>query len=225
MGQIIEFASNGSTARGYLARPSADAANGKGVIVLQEYWGLVQHIEQIADRFAAAGYTALAPDLFRGRTTTRDDEAFSMLLELDLARAEKDLRGAVTELQRQLVVSGKVGVVGFCMGGQLALLAATTNNEVGATVDYYGIHPKLTPDFSRLGCPVLGLFAENDTFVDAAAVNGLVGAIQQAGKSIEAHTYPGVGHAFFNDTRPEVYDATAAADSWRRTLDFFQRHL
>jgi len=225
MGQIIEFASNGSTGRGYLARPSADAANGKGVIVLQEYWGLVPHIEQVADRFAAAGYTALAPDLYRGKTTKRDDEAFSMLLELDLARAEKDLRGAVAELQRQPTVSGKVGVVGFCMGGQLALLAATTSPEVGAAVDFYGIHPKLTPDFSRLACPVLGLFAENDTFVDAAAVNRLVAAINESGKSIEAHTYPGVAHAFFNDSRPEVYDPTAAADAWRRTLDFFQRNI
>jgi carboxymethylenebutenolidase len=224
MGEIVEFPSNGSTLKGYLARP-ADGGNGKGVIVIQEYWGLVPHIEQVTDRFAAAGFTALAPDLYRGKAASRDDEALSMLLALDLERAERDLRGAVDQVLRQPGVNGKVGVVGFCMGGQLALLAATTNPKVGATVDFYGIHPKLSPDFSRLSCPVLGLFAENDTFVTAEAVNGLVAAIQSAGGSIEAHIYPGVQHAFFNDSRPEVYDPTAAADAWRRTVDFVNRHL
>jgi carboxymethylenebutenolidase len=225
MGETIEFETNGSTTRGYLARPSGDG-NGKGVVVLQEWWGLVPHICDVADRFAAEGYVALAPDLYGGDTTTDPDEAGRKLMALDIDRAAVDLRGAVAALQDQGGVSGQVGVVGFCMGGQLALLAATTRpSAVGAAVDFYGVHPNVKPDFSRLDCPVLGLFAENDASVNADAVSSLVSSIEAAGKSIEHHTYSGAGHAFFNDSRPEAYNAEAAADAWKRTLAFFERHL
>ncbi len=206
---------------GYLARPAKP--NGKGVVVLQEWWGLVPHIKSVADRFAAEGYTALAPDLYRGKSTTSPDEAGRMLMALDIANAEKDLRGAITALAEQGGVKGKVGVVGFCMGGQLALLAATTSaDRVGAAVDFYGIHPNVKPDFSKLGAPVLGLFGGKDASVKPA---GLIEAIRAAGKSIEHHTYPDAGHAFFNDARPEVYDKAAADDAWRRTLEFFSASL
>ena len=226
MGETIEFAGNGKSTTGYLARPPQGEGNRKGVVVLQEWWGLVPHIKSVADRFAAEGYVALAPDLYHGATADNPDDAGRMLMALEIDQAEKDLRGAIAALADHGGVTGKVGVVGFCMGGQLALFAATTSaSEVGAAVDFYGIHPNVKPDFSNLSCPVLGLFGENDTFVNAAAVSGLVEAIKSAGKSIEHHTYPGTGHAFFNDSRPDAYDASAAEDSWKRTLAFFSANL
>jgi carboxymethylenebutenolidase len=223
MGEMIEFAANGGTLPGYLATP--ENPNGKAVVVLQEWWGLVPHIQDVADRFAAAGYLALAPDLYRGERTTDADVAGRQMMSLDIERAEKDLRGAIAAAAERAGVE-RVGVIGFCMGGQLALLAATASpSAVGAAVDFYGIHPKIKPDFSRLECPVLGLFAENDEYVGAEAVAGLVAAIEGAGKRIEHHIYPGVGHAFFNDARPEAHDAAAAADAWERSLAFLDASL
>ncbi|NJN85284.1 MAG: prolyl oligopeptidase family serine peptidase [Leptolyngbyaceae cyanobacterium SL_7_1] len=110
-------------------------------------------------------------------------------------------------------------------GGQLALFAATLSPDIGATVDFYGIHPNVNPDFSQLSSPVLGIFGEKDSFVPPEAVMALETTIQEAGGSIDAYTYPNADHAFFNDTRPEVYDATAAADAWQRTLQFLQANL
>jgi carboxymethylenebutenolidase len=111
------------------------------------------------------------------------------------------------------------------MGGQLALFAATTNPAVGATVDFYGVHPNVKPDFAKLAGPVLGLFAEKDSFVTPQVARDLDAAIKKAGKSSEIHIYPGADHAFFNDERPDVYNKAAAEDAWRRTLAFFRQHL
>lgn len=225
MGTTIEFRSNGDLLSGYLAEPPAGKANGRGVLVLQEWWGLVPHIIDVADRFAAEGYLALAPDLWRGERTTKPDEAARLFMALDVARAEKDLRGAIAALAAR-GAGGPFGVVGFCMGGQLALYAATTSPElVGAAVDFYGIHPNVKPDFSRLGCPVLGLFGEEDSSVNPEAVHALAGEIRQQGGRITTAIYPGAGHAFFNDARPEAYRADAAADAWKKTLAFLAENL
>jgi carboxymethylenebutenolidase len=209
---------------GYLATP--ESPSGQGIIVLQEWWGLVPHIKELADRFAVEGYVALAPDLYHGETTTSPDEAGRMLMALNIEQTAQDLQKAVNYLlQQDTVTSSRVGVVGFCMGGQLALLAATVSQNIGAVVDFYGIHPNVKPDFSKLNAPVLGLFGEADNSVNADAVKNLEAQIHQAGKSIETHSYPHAGHAFFNDTRPEAYNATAAADAWSRTLNFFHQNL
>jgi carboxymethylenebutenolidase len=221
---MIEFESNGGTAGGYLSAP--ESGRGPGVVVIQEWWGLVPHIKDVADRFAAEGFVALAPDLYRGDVAKSPDEAGKLMMALNIAQTEKDLRGAVRHLLNEEAVEGdSVGTVGFCMGGMLSLYGASKNERVGACVVFYGIHPKVEPDFERLRAPVLGLFAEKDKFVTPDAVRALVGEIRGHGKSIEAHTYPGTDHAFFNDTRPEVYDAAAAADAWRRTLAFLRAHL
>lgn len=225
MGTTIEFRSNGDLMAGYLAEPPAGKANGRGVVVLQEWWGLVPHITDVADRFAAEGYLALAPDLWRGERTTRPDEAARLFMALDVPRAEKDLRGAIEALGAR-GARGPVGVVGFCMGGALALYAATTSPEkVGAAVDFYGIHPKVKPDFTRLRCPVLGLFGQDDSSVDPDAVHVLANEIRSAGGHITTAIYPGAGHAFFNDARPEAYNAAAAADAWSKTLAFLAENL
>ncbi len=130
-GSIIEFPSNGKTGSGYLAAPAY--GSGPGVIVLQEWWGLVDHIKEVADRFAADGFVALAPDMYHGETTTSPDDAGKLMMALDIARVEKDLRGAIDHLlARDEVTSTHVGTVGFCMGGQLSLYAACENASVGA---------------------------------------------------------------------------------------------
>jgi carboxymethylenebutenolidase len=223
-GQTVEFGSNGGTARGYLATPESGA--GPGVVVLQEWWGLVPHIEDVCERFAAEGFVALAPDLYHGEQTRSPDEAGKLMMALDIARAERDMRGAVEFLLSREGVRGEsVGTVGFCMGGVLSLYAASKNRRVGACVVFYGIHPKVEPDLEALRAPVLGIYAEKDQFVPPAAARALEERLKALGKDAEFHVYPGTDHAFFNDTRPEVHDAEAAADAWRRTLDFLRRHL
>lgn len=209
---------------GYVAIPPS--GSGMGLIVLQEWWGLVPYIKSVADRFAEAGFVALAPDLFDGKQTTAPDEAERLLMDLNIEQTAAKLQTAIDFLvNHEAVTHPKLGIIGFCMGGQLALLAATLNPEIGATVDFYGIHPNVKPDFSQLSSPVLGIFGEIDGFVPTDAVAALETAIQQAGGSIESHTYPNADHAFFNDTRPEVYDPNAAADAWNRTLKFLQTNL
>jgi len=223
-GQMIEFRSNGGTAQGYLAVP--ESGRGPGVVVIQEWWGLVPHIRDVADRFAAAGFVALAPDLYHGDVARSPDEAGKMMMALNIAQTEKDLRGAVDYLLGHEATEGdRAGTVGFCMGGALSLYAASKNERVGACVVFYGIHPKVKPDFEALRAPVLGLFAEKDSFVPPEAVRALEEKMKEHGKSVETHIYPGTDHAFFNDTRPEVYDADAAADAWRRTIEFLSTHL
>src|SRR3712207_3819727 len=224
-GQMIEFQSNGGTARGYLSLP--EGGRGPGVVVIQEWWGLVPHIKDVADRFAAAGFVALAPDLYHGDVARSPDEAGKMMMALNIARAEKDLRGAVQYLVTHDATAGdSVATVGFCMGGALSLFGASKNPEqVGACVVFYGIHPKVEPDFDNLRAPVLGIFAEKDSFVTPDVVRALEDTMRAHGRVIETHIYPGTDHAFFNDARPEVYDAEAAADAWRRTVEFFREHL
>jgi len=192
----------------------------------QEWWGLVDHIQDVADRFAAEGFTALAPDLYFGEATTEPTRAGELMMALNIGATEKLLAGAVDRLLADdSVTSEKVGVVGFCMGGQLSLFAAATNPKIGACVDFYGIHPKVEPDFAALRSPVLGLFAEHDAYASPEAVALLSAELDRHGKAHEFVTYPGTHHAFFNDTRPEVFDADAATDAWKRVVGFFRAHL
>jgi carboxymethylenebutenolidase len=221
-GRKVQFPSNGTTTDGYLATPAA--GKGPGVLVIQEWWGLVKHIENVCDRFAAEGFSAVAPDLYHGKVATEPGDAEKLFMALNIAQAEKDLSGAVRYLA-QHSSTAKVGAVGFCMGGQLALFAGCTNPAIGAVVDFYGIHPNVTPDYARLIGPVLGLFAEKDAFVTPAAAREVEAAIRKAGKPVEIHIYPGVDHGFFNDERTDVYNKAAAEDAWRRTLAFFRAHL
>ena len=221
-GKMVDFPSNGGTTQAYLATPAS--GKGPGVLVIQEWWGLVPHIKRVADRFAAEGFTALAPDMYHGKTADEPDGAGKLFMALNIAQAEKDLRGAATYLAGQSSTA-KLGAVGFCMGGQLALFAGCTNASVGAVVDFYGIHPNVKPDYARLNGPVLGLFAEKDAFVTPQTAREVEAAIKKAGKPVEVHIYPGVDHGFFNDERPDVYNKPAAEDAWRRSLDLFKKTL
>ncbi|HUF93964.1 MAG TPA: dienelactone hydrolase family protein [Candidatus Limnocylindria bacterium] len=222
MGKMVQFPSNGGDTSGYLATPSS--GKGPGIVVIQEWWGLVDHIKRVCDRFAAEGFSALAPDMYHGKTASEPDEAGKLFMALNIAQAEKDLRGAATFLAGHSSTA-KIGVVGFCMGGQLALFAATLNANVGACVDFYGIHPNVKPDYSKLSGPVLGLFAEKDSFVTPQTARDVDAAIKKAGKQSEIHIYPGVDHAFFNDDNAAAYNKPAADDAWKRTLGFFRANL
>ena len=223
MGQRIAYRSNGTTTDGYLAKPTG---SGPGVIVIQEWWGLVPHIERIADRFAAEGFVALAPDLYHGTKTTSPDQAGKLMMSLRIDEAARDLAGAIDYLAAlPEVTPRKVGTVGFCMGGALSLYAASKNPEVGACVVFYGGHPNVKPDLASLQAPVLGLYAAKDTFVSPAVVAALDQQLTSLAKRHEFRTYPNTDHAFFNDTRSEVYDAAAAKDAWTRTVAFLRNEL
>jgi carboxymethylenebutenolidase len=227
MGELIEFASNGTTAGGYLAVPAGGP--GPGVIVIQEWWGLVDHITDVCDRFAAAGFVALAPDLYHGQKVapTEPDEAGKAMMAMKMDQAGRDMSGAVDELLRRSA-GDHVGVIGFCMGGGLALVLATQRPDaVAAVVPCYGIipWPDAQPDYASMSAAVLGHYAANDTFFTPEAANALGDQLRALGKSAEMVVYPDTDHAFFNDTRPEVYDAAAAGQLWERTLAFFSEHL
>jgi carboxymethylenebutenolidase len=223
-GRELEFASDGERARGYLALPAR--GSGPGVLVIQEWWGLVDHIRDVCDRLAREGFVALAPDLYRGEVATGPDAAGRLMMDLELPRAARDLDGAVSALLSQnATMGGKVGALGFCMGGQLALYAATRNRRIGAVVDCYGIHPKLKPELAALEAPVLGIFAERDSFVPPAAAKKLEAELRAAGKRTDFVIFPEVDHAFLNDTRPDVYDAAAAERAWGLIVSFLRAEL
>jgi carboxymethylenebutenolidase len=226
MGEMVEFPSNGETASGYLATPSS--GSGPGIVVIQEYWGLVPHITDICDRFAAEGFSALAVDLYHGEIAKEPDDAGKKLMALQVPRAVKEMGGAVQWLLQSDVAGGDgVGVVGYCAGGGLALLLATARPEVHACVVYYPVMPwpGVDPDYAKLNGPVLGHFAENDRANPPDKVAALERELRTSGQHVEFHPYPGTHHAFFNDARPEVYAPDAARLSWDRTLAFFRQHL
>ena len=229
MAQTVEFPSNGSTASGYLATPAEGA--GPGVIVVQEWWGLNPQLKGVCDRLASEGFTALAPDLYHGELAGHDemDKAGELMTSLPMDRAARDMSGAVRFLREHEAVRGHgVGVVGFCMGGGLALLLATQMPEdVKAAVPYYGvIRDDGQPDWSRLEAAVQGHYAEKDDYFPPDKVKALEQELKDLGKDVEFFIYPGLGHAFANEANPfGTYDEDAARQAWVRTLEFLRAKL
>ena len=226
MGELVTYASNGSTSEGYLAMPSD--GSGPGVIVIQEWWGLVPHIESVADRFAQAGFVALAPDLYHGAHTTEPDEAMRMLMGLAMDQAAKDMSGAADYLAERPEVTGKIGAVGYCMGGSLALWSATLSDHVVATVGFYPAVPweRMSPKWDNYsGKATVIHCSEEDGTSAAPGIQLAKQAIEAAGGEVAVYDYPGTHHAFFNDDRPEVYDSHASSLAWARTLELFRTKL
>jgi carboxymethylenebutenolidase len=226
MGEMVEFRSNGGTCAGYLATPEA-GGSGPGVLVIQEYWGLVPHIKDVCDRFASEGFIALAPDLYHGQSTTEPDEAGKLMMALNIEQAAKDMSGAVDLLQER---SGRdaIGVVGFCMGGGLALVVACQRPDaVKAAAPFYGVIPwaSAQPDWSRLDAKVVGHYAELDGYFTPEMAKDLEGTLQSLGKDAVIVVHEDADHAFFNDDRPEVYQPDAAQTAWDETLDLFRSTL
>ncbi|MBS1811885.1 MAG: dienelactone hydrolase family protein [Acidobacteria bacterium] len=205
----------------YLARP-ANITSAPALILIHEWWGLNPHIKEIADRFAAAGFITVAIDLYDGVTTKDAAEAGKLMSSLDPGEALAKLETVLDHLRSSSDVT-KVGVTGFCMGGVYTLLTAC-NYQVEAAVPFYGIPDELSC-IANLSCPVLFFGGEKDQWITVEKMNRLSEAFQQYGKDGEVKIYDGADHAFFNDTRPEVYNAEAAQDAWQRALTFFRQHL
>ncbi|CAA9255964.1 MAG: Dienelactone hydrolase family protein [uncultured Acidimicrobiales bacterium] len=226
MGDIVEFPSNGTNGRGHFAPAAEGPETRPGIVVIQEWWGLVPHIRDVCERFAAEGFNALAPDLYRGETTTEPDEAGKAMMALNLDQAGRDMSGAVDFLRDK--GNGRVGVVGFCMGGGLALVLATQRPDaVSAVAPFYGLIPwkDAQPDYSKLRAAVQGHYAAEDGWANPDAVRSLETTLRDSGVEVEMFIYPGADHAFFNDSRPEVYDPAAAELAWSRTIEFFRARL
>jgi carboxymethylenebutenolidase len=221
----IEFPTSAGTTPGYLAVPAS--GSGPATIVLQEWWGLEPHIRSICDRFAAEGFFALAPDLYRGETTTQPSEAEQKMMALNMEQVEQDMCGAASYLRALPGVTGPgVGSVGFCLGGGLSVWAAANCPAIDAAVTYYYVMPHGKPDFSKIDGPVLGHFGTNDEFVPVEAAKELEGELKQAGVETDFEFYEGAGHAFFNDTdRLGTYNAQDAQASWERTVGFLRTAL
>ena len=229
MGSTVSFQRpDGGSVNGYLATPAS--GSGPGVVVIQEWWGLNDQIRGVADRFAAAGFTALVPDLYRGKSTLEAKEAEHLMSGLNFAdAASQDIRGAVTYLKAR---GGKAGVTGFCMGGALTILAACFVPEADAAVAFYGFPPLAYVDASKIRSPLAGHFATEDPFFAIAKVDELEAKLREAKVGFEFHRYHAL-HAFANETQTPghqtlpalLYDANAAQTAYDRTMRFFGTHL
>ena len=220
---------DGATVEGHLAEAVRPVG---AVVVIQEWWGLNDQIRGVAERFAQAGFTALVPDLYRGKSTVEAEEAHHLMTGLDFGQAAaQDVRGAVQYLKGLQLGSGRVGVTGYCMGGALTVLAATMVPEADAAAVWYGMPPLEFVDASRITIPLQAHWATQDEFFAIAGVDGLEAKFQEAGVAYEGHRYL-AHHAFANETAqgpgriPQTqYDAAWAQLAWDRTLRFFGQHL
>jgi carboxymethylenebutenolidase len=227
MGEMVSFKSNGGTASGYLASPAS--GKGPGVLVIQEWWGLITQVKGVADRFAREGFNALAPDFYHGKSARigEPDVAQKLMMELNIEQAAKDARGAALFLASHPKTSStKIGVIGFCMGGMLALMTGTVAPDVvGALVDCYGVPPQKKPDYSKLkGIPVLGIFGGKDAHV-MNAFPALEADLKAVGVPFEKVVYPNADHAFLNEQRSDVYRPDDAKDAWPKIMSFLKQHL
>jgi carboxymethylenebutenolidase len=221
----IEFSTSAGPTHGYLATPAGE--RGPAVIVLQEWWGLDDHIRSVCDRLANEGFFALAPDLFDGETTTQPSEAEQKLMALSMDKAEPQMCGAADHLAALEGVQGDgVGSLGFCLGGGLAVWAAATCPNITAAVTYYYVMPHGKPDFSKIKGPVLGHFGTADAFISHDESKALEAELRDADVEVTFHYYDGNGHAFFADhNRLGTYDPEAAQLSWERSVSFLRKAL
>lgn len=228
-GRMIEFGAEGTPATGYLATP--DAGTGPGVIVLHTWWGLTEPFRQVCERLAATGFVALAPDLYRGKTTAsvEEAEALGAALDEDVERWRGDIRGAVRFLgqhgaTRPADGHGAFGFVAGSLGGAYALdMSVQLADEIAAVVTFYAAWAG--PDFRRANAAYLCHFAENDPYQSPESVAEMEQALQVAGRPATFYTYPGTTHWFFEADRPDAYDAAAAALAWERTIAFLNGEL
>ncbi len=227
---MVHYPSNGVTVRAYLVTPQTKEKR-PAIIVVQEWWGLNDHIKDIARRFAAEGYVAIAPDLysrFQNEVVPNSNpkRAGELMGQLKQEDGLKDLNATVNYLKTVPGVdAARIGVTGFCMGGSYALMLPCVNNEIKAAVPFYGQVPNPDTPLQKLACPVLYIYGEEDGWITKADVQRLAAALKKYNKPGEIKTYPGAPHAFFNDTRKDVYKPAEAKDAWARTLAFFKQHL
>jgi len=229
MAEMVDFRSNGSDASGYLVKPAA--GSGPGVLVIQEWWGLDSATKEMADRLAVAGFVALAPDLYHGELAghTEMDKAGKLMHALPPDRAGRDMSGAIDYLASHPAVKGEgIGVVGFCMGGMLALIiAANRPDKVKAVVPFYGFPQGASePDWSKMTATVRGHMAEHDDFFPPAAARALEAKLLRMGKDVTMTVHQGTGHAFMAPHNAlGTQDAALAAQIWPLVTSFLHDTL
>lgn len=215
---------NLSTSRGattaVVARPDKEAT--AAVVLIHEWWGINDHVRDVAGRYASEGFLCIAPDLFRGKTTQDSKEAAKLMHELDTVDGIETIEQAVIEAKRTYKVQ-KIGITGYCMGGTFALRGACEIEELAAAATFYGDIPE-EKVLANLKVPTIFFAGTRDAWISPEKVSVLKEAADKYALPIEVVSYD-ADHAFFNDTRPEVYNAAAAADAWQRVLKFFREHL
>ena len=215
---------NLSTSRGattaVVARPEKETT--AAVVLIHEWWGINDHVRDIAGRYASEGFLCIAPDLYRGKTTKDAQEAAKLMHELDTVDGMETIKQAVMEAKRTYKVP-KIGITGFCMGGTFALRGACEIEELAAAAPFYGDIPE-EKVLAKLKVPTIFFAGKRDAWISPQKVSVLKEAAHNYSLPLEVVSYD-ADHAFFNDTRPDVYNATAAADAWQRVLKFFQEHL
>jgi carboxymethylenebutenolidase len=225
---MVQYPSGNVTMKAFVAAPQTKEKR-PAVIVIQEWWGLTDHIKDIARRYAAEGYVAIAPDLYSrlGHALTTDaGEAGKLMNTLKQEDGLNDLNATVAYLKSVPEVDGtRIGVTGFCMGGSYALMLPCVNPAIKAAVPFYGQVPNPDAPLQKLSAPVLYLYGEDDGWITKADVQRLAAALKKYNKPGEIKTYPGAPHAFFRDNDPSVYRPEAARDAWGRTKAFFKQYL
>ena len=205
--------------KGYAAHPMAEGKY-PGIVVIQEWWGLDEHIRDVTRRFARAGYTAIAPDLFHGDVANEPSEAQKLAMGLDRPRAVRDTRAAIDYIRNSELSNGSVAVIGYCLGGGVSLLTATQDDGVAATVVYYGGIPDPADQLDSVSSPVLAVYGSDE----GERADQLESELNARGKSVQKHIYDGATHGFFNDSGAG-HNAEASADSWEKTLAFLKANV
>ena len=226
--RMVSYPSEGVTIKAFVVGPKP-AGRRPAIIIVQEWWGLNDHMKDVARRYAREGYVAIVPDLYSRlghKVTTDPNEAGKLMQALQQADGLKDLNASVTYLKTVYRVDpGRIGVTGFCMGGSYALMLPCTTRDIKAAAPFYGQVPSPDIPLKNLAAPILYIYGEEDGWITKADVQRLRDALRKYNKQGEVKTYPGAPHAFFNDTRKDVYRPAAAEDAWKRVLAFFRQHL
>ncbi len=216
-------AKSGGDVAGEVAEPSG-TEKVPSVILIQEYWGINAHVKSLADRLAKEGFLVLAPDLYHGKIAKDAAEAGKLMTELDTLEAMREIAASVEHVKEHPRGNGKVGVIGFCMGGALAFAAACHVEGLSAVVPFYGVPPAEKVDYGKVTAPVLAHFAKKDEWATVAKAEAIKKELDATGKSMILEVYD-AGHAFMNDTRPEAYDDKSAKLAWQRSIDFLKKNL
>lgn len=225
---LVQYPGDQVTMRAFVAAPQTKERR-PAIIVIQEWWGLTEHIKDVARRYAAEGYVAIAPDLYSrlgNALTTDPGEAGKLMGALKQEDGLRDLNATVAYLKSVPEVDAtRIGVTGFCMGGGYALMLSCVSKDIKAAVPFYGQVPNPDAPLQQLSAPVLYLYGEDDGWITKADVQRLAASLKKYNKPGEIKTYPGAPHAFFRDTDPTVYRPEAAKDAWTRATTFFKQHL
>jgi carboxymethylenebutenolidase len=216
---------SGGDVSGAMAEPAGgEKTPAPAIVLLQEFWGVTEHIKSLVERFAKEGFLVLAPDLYHGKVTSDPAEGAKLAGALDTLKAVDEIAGAVAFLKAHPRSNGKVGVTGFCLGGALAIASGCHVPGLGAVVSFYGIPPADKVDYAKLTAPVMMHVAKHDHWVTTEKASHVRDAIEKHGPHVDLFIYA-ANHAFVNDTLPDSYSPDNAQVALERTVEFFKQHL